>query len=162
MHFKFSSIIEYTTWLLTKFHELRQIQPSEVYRIIEIKQSSKGQYKIIIQVIGKSSIIECSPQEIVADDQLLEGFSKKDIRMITYFACEQTKIPKYKITGQEFCAYTNSVVFKLRETENDYIVARTANQIMMDKDLTNALSQEDIKSISYMAGYEHSQNKKVQ
>jgi len=158
MRFKISSIVEYTALLLKKYNELQQTQENNIYRIVEIKQSLSGRYRIIIQVIGKSSIIECSPEEIVAVDWLLEGFSKKDIRTITYFACEQIKKPNYKIMMQEFCEKLNRMIFKLKEAESDALVIKTANQIVMDKELINKLSKEDINSISYIAGYECSQD----
>ena len=159
MNFKISSIFGYTSWLLKKYNELQQIQEKNIYRIIEIKQSAKEQYKLIVQVIGKSSIIECLPNEIVADDRLLEGFSQKDVRTITYLACEKIKKPKYKIVSQDFCEKFNGMVFKLKEPENEVLLTKTANQIVIDKYLINNLSKEDINSISYIAGYEYSQNK---
>src|SRR3990167_9899295 len=103
---KISLMFEYTVWFLKKYGDQQQIQQN-IYRVIEVKQSSSGQYKLAIQVIGKSTVIECAPQEIVENDQMLEGFSKKDIRAITYFACEESKKPKYRILVQEFCDKVN-------------------------------------------------------
>lgn len=84
---KISSMFEYTAWLLKKYNDQQQLQQN-IYRVVEIKQSSSGQYKLIIQVIGKSTVFVCTPQELVTNDRMLEGFSKKDVRAITYFACE--------------------------------------------------------------------------
>ncbi|HSW94169.1 MAG TPA: hypothetical protein VLJ15_07450, partial [Gammaproteobacteria bacterium] len=92
---KFLTIFEYTAWFIRQYSEQQAQQ--NIYRIVEIKQSTSGQYKLIVQIIGKSTIIECTPEEIVTNDHMLEGFSKKDIRAITYFACEEIKKPKYKI-----------------------------------------------------------------
>lgn len=157
MRFKLSSIIEYSAWLLKKYNSLQQAQENNIYRIIDIKQLRNDQYKVIIQIIGKSSIIECSPQEIVTNDGLLEGFSKKDIRTITYFACNPIQKPKYKIIMQEFCEKLNRVIFKLKDNKSETLVIKTANQIVMDKNIINSLSREDVNSISYIAGYECSQ-----
>lgn len=157
MHFKISSIFEYTAWVLKKYQNIQQIHENNIYRIIEIKQLSSGQYKLIVQVIGKSSIIECSPQEIVAVDRLLEGFSKQDIRTITYLACNPIKKPKYKIIMQEFCEKFNRMIFKLKDAKSENMLIKSANQIVMDKNIINNLSTEDVSSISYIAGYECSQ-----
>ena len=67
---------------------------------------------------------------------------------------EQIKKPKYQIIMQEFYGESNKIRFKLKETRSETVVVKTAGQIMMDKDLINNLSKDDIKSISYIAGYE--------
>jgi len=154
---KISSIFEYVGWLL-KNHNHQNQQQDDIYRITEVKQSSSGSCKIAVQLIGKSIQIECTPEEIVADDRMLEGFSKKDVRSITYLACAQIKKPKYKIIVQEFCETLNRILFKLRGQNNDETIVKTANQISLDKNLINGLSREDMQSISYIAGYEHSQH----
>lgn len=155
MYFKISSFFKYTAWLLKRYSDQQQIQQN-IYRVFEVKQSSFGQHKLAIQVIGKSIVVECTPQEIAENDQMLEGFSKKDIRVITYFACEQNKKPRYKIIMQEFCDAFNKILFKLKNRDSDEIILKTAGQISLDKNLLNNLSQEDVCSISYAAGYEQS------
>jgi hypothetical protein len=154
---KISEIFQYTGWLLRKYSEQHNYQ-SDIYRIAEVKQLPSGENKIVIQVIGKSVFIECTPQELVVDDRMLEGFSKKNIRAITYFACEQVRKPKYKIVVQEFCEKLNKILFKLKIQNNDDAIKKSASQILLDKNLMDGLSREDIKSVSYIAGYEHSQN----
>ena len=144
---KISSLFGYAAWLLKKYSDQQNI-----YRVVEIKQSSGCHYKLAIQIIGKSTVVECTPHEIVANDQMLEGFSKKDIRAITFFACEQSKKPKYKVVMQEFCDTFNKILFKLKKHDSDEIVLKTAGQISLDKNLINDLSQEDACSISYTAG----------
>jgi hypothetical protein len=125
MSFKISSVFEYTSWVIKKYSELQQAQEKNIYRVIEVKQSATGQHTLIVQVIGKSAVIECSPEEIVINDRLLEGFSQKDVRAITYLACEKIKKPKYKIVMQEFCGSQNGVLFKLKNNGNSpAVIAR--------------------------------------
>ncbi|OGT38637.1 MAG: hypothetical protein A3F12_05865 [Gammaproteobacteria bacterium RIFCSPHIGHO2_12_FULL_38_14] len=149
---KISSLFEYTILIFKKYGHQQQIQ-ANIYRILDVKQIA-GQYKLIIQVIGKSIAVECTPEEIISNDALLDGFSKKDIRTITYLACEQYQTPKYKIIMQEFCDAFNNVLFKLKKYDTNEIVSKTAGQIVLDKNLINNLSQEDACCISYAAGYE--------
>lgn len=158
---KISSAFEQIAWFLKRYNEQQQIQQN-IYRVVEVKQSSLDKYKLVIQVIGKSTVVECTPQEIVANDRMLEGFSKKDIRTITYFACNQNKKPKYKIITQELCSKANKILFKLRSNENNEIIIKTANQILTDKNLIHGLSHDDIQSVSYVTGYEHSLNKDIE
>lgn len=124
-------IFQYAAWLLKKYNKLKQDQEHNIYRIVEIKQPSLGEFKLIVQVIGKSTIIECNPKEILINDRMLEGFSKKDIRTIAYFACEQNKKPKYKIIMQDFCEKVNRMVFKLKEIKSNLLLIKTADQIVM-------------------------------
>jgi hypothetical protein len=149
---KISSVFEHVAWFLSAQQQIQE----NIYRIVEVKQSSIGQYKLVVQVIGKSTVVECTPQEIVANDSMLEGFSKKDIRAITYFACNQIKKPRYKIIMQEFCDVFNKILFKLKKADSDEIILKSAGQISLDKNLINSLSQEDACSVSYAAGYEQS------
>lgn len=155
MQFKtISSFIEFVAWFLNKYQKQQTAQ--NIYRLIDLKQLPTGQHKLIIQVIGKSIVIEHSPQEVVANDQILEGFSKKEIRLITYIACEQRNKPRYKIVMQEFCNKFNRILFKLKKYDSDEMISRTASQISLDKNIINHLSREDVCSIIYTAGYEHS------
>ncbi len=154
MHFKKISFVgEYCNWIIKKYSELKQ-PDNIIYRIIGLKSK---QNKLIIQLVGKSLIIELSPHEIVADDKLLEGFSKKDIRAITYLACEIIKKPKYKIIMQEFSEEYSEMKFQLKEVLGKTVITKSAIQILLDKDILTNMSNDDIKSISYMAGYEYSQ-----
>lgn len=153
---KISSIFEYTSWVLKKFNYYQQSIENNIYRIVEIKQGAYGQYKLIIQIIGKSTVIECTPQEVAESDCLLEGFSKKDIRIITYFACTKNINPEYRILTQEFCSTLNRIQFKLKNENSGETFLKSADQIFLDKILINKLSKEDICSISYVAGYEQS------
>jgi hypothetical protein len=134
----------------------QQSTAKNIYRLVEIKQSFGDQYKLVIQVIGKSIMLESCVQEIVTNDRMLEGFSRQDIRTIVYFACLQHKQPRYKIVMQEFCIAFNKMLFKLKKIDSDEIIAKTAAQIALDKHLIRNMSQEDACSISYTAGYEHS------
>lgn len=152
---KILSLLEYTAWFLKNYNEEKQIS-QDIYRVVEVKQSSINQHKLIIQVIGKSTVFECTPHEVVKNDRMIEGFSKKDIRIITYFACEQSKKPTYKIIMQDFCDKFNQILFKLKKHDGDEIISKTAGQITLDKNLINNLSREDACSISYTAGYEQS------
>ena len=146
---------QYTGYLLKKFIEQQHEQQRNIYRIAEVSKKS-NQYKVVVQIIGKSTVVECTPQEIVADDRMLEGFSKKDIRAITYLACEQVRLPKYKVVMQDFCDGLNKILFKLKKTESNEIISKTAGQISLDNDLIHNLSHEDLRCVSYTAGYEQS------
>lgn len=76
------------------------------------------------------------------------------VRFITCLSCKQKNQAKYKIVMQEFCDQFNQMSFKLKKQGSGEVITRTAGQISLDKKLINSLSQEDVCSISYIAGYE--------
>lgn len=152
---KFSSVLEYTASLLKRYNDLQK-KINTIYRIVDVKKNTSGSASLQVQVIGRSTFIECSPQEILADDNLLEGFSKKDIRTITYYACQPSTKPKFKLLAQEFLE--DKLVFKLKNLDSNEVIIKSAGDILLDKNIIDSLSKEDARSISFAAGYEHSQN----
>lgn len=64
--------------------------------------------------------------------------------------------PRYLIITQEFCSYTERMLFKLRKQGSNEVIIKTAAEISLDKHLVVSLSQEDAYCIGFMAGYEQS------
>ena len=151
---KTSTIFQYIGWLLKTYHD-QQTLNADIYRIAEVKHGESSEIKFVIQVIGKSIFIEHTPQEIVLDDAFMDGFSKRDIRTITFYAYQALTKPKYKIVLQNLSAKLNRVLFKLKLNGTETAIEKTAGEITMDKDLINGLSQEDVSSVSFVAGCEH-------
>jgi hypothetical protein len=151
-------MLEYANWIIKKYVELNKYQENNIFRVANFKKNAFGQTKLIIQIIGKSTVFECTPKEIVSDSSLLEGFSKSDVRTITYFACEQLNQPDYTISTQELDVKSNRAIFKLKKRGNKKTLSKTAAEITVDKILINNMAKEDICSISYLAGYEHGSN----
>lgn len=151
---KFTTLILFLTQIIKKLTEQRQEQHREAYRIVDIKKCEK-ECKIIFQVIGKNVVVEMTPYEIVADDALLEKFSKKDIRTISFYASKDVNLPVYQISSQELDVETNNVLFKLRKNGTDEVVEGLASQMISNIKMLNDLSVSDVCSISYAAGYEH-------
>jgi hypothetical protein len=150
-----SSIFEYLNWLLKKYHEIQQqTQRADAFRIVEIKHNKLNECVVKVQMIGKATVFECTPHEIVANDQVLEGFSKKDIRTLTYFATNEIRKPKYKILVQEFSDVLNKIKFKLGMRGSAEPVEKTAEQISLDKELLNKLNAEDAHLVGFTTATE--------
>jgi hypothetical protein len=147
------TIFQYIVWLLKTFND-QQILVTNIYKIAEIRYGRSGEIRFVIQVVGKSVFIEHTPQEIVLEDSLLEGFSKKDIRIITFYAYQAQTKPKYKILTRDLSDKLNRVLFKLKINSSTKTFVKTAGEITMDKDLLFGLSSEDVSSVSFVAGYE--------
>jgi len=148
-------LIDYFNKIIKKYHELHiQTQKQDLFRIVNIKTTKKGEYSLQVQLINKATFFECTPQEIVTNDQLLEGFSKKDIRTITYYAAQDTNKPKYKILIHEFREGLNKVVFKLGKDNSEESIEKTAEQISLDQNLINQLNCTDAHLIGYTTASE--------
>jgi hypothetical protein len=162
---KISSIVDYLALLLKKYNEIQQIQMTNTFRVSSIKYTTDGGVKIIFQVIGKSTFMDCSLDEILSNDVFLEQFSKKDIQMITYAHAQlesikkqQTTDHRLKLVRQEFNICDEQIQFTLKDQKGCATV-KTAAEIYLDKALINHhLAQKDAVNIAYVAGFEHGQN----
>lgn len=160
---KISGIIDYITYLAKKYGEIQQTQMKNTFRVASIKSTATGT-KVIFQVIGKSTFMECTPAEILSNDAFIERFSKKDVQKITYAQARDENLkntmpssPDLKLVSQEFNMNEGKTSFMLRDKDGNTSL-KTAAEIALDKKLVKKLSQQEALNIGYVAGYEHSQN----
>lgn len=163
MTMKISALIEYISYLVKKYGEIQQAQMKDTFRVASLKNSTNGT-KIIFQVIGKSTFMECTPYEILSNDAFIERFSKKDIQKIIYAQTQdearknaQNSAPDFKLIQQEFNMHVGKTRFVLKD-KNGKTTLKTASEIATDKSIVKSLTQQDALNIGYIAGYEHSQN----
>lgn len=164
MNSKTSLFAEYFNWIFKKYQSLQQhtLAATETFRIADIKQNKNGEYTLQVQIIGKATFFECTPHEIVTNDHLLEGFSKKDIRAITFYATQKIKKPKYKILVQEFCENINKIVFKLGKQDSNEQINKTADEISLDKEMISKLNSEDAHLIGFTTAAETALREKAE
>jgi len=160
---KISHMINYISALVKKYGEIQQIQMQNTFRIASIK-STTSETKVIFQVIGKATFMECTPAEILSNDAFIERFSKKDVQKITYAHArdESLKVnnqasPDLKLVRQEFNMTAGTTNFILRDKDGNTSL-KTAKEIVLDKIIIKKLDQQEALNIGYVAGYEHSQN----
>lgn len=154
---KLSSISKYFTWLLKQYHELKQQSQQDTFRIIEIKEQKNGSYQFMIQIIGKRIRFKSSPEELAADDNMMQRFSRHDVRTITFFACQERKKPKYKILMKEFCSTFNKMVFSFGKRGSNTVTQKTAAQIAKDTDVIKNISPEEAYVIGFTLAAEKNQ-----
>lgn len=78
-----------------------QVDNSCSYKIVAISQDDEGNVVIKIQIMGGSTILTCYPKEIVSHNGFLDGFSKQDVRTITYHATKSICMTSIQITNAE-------------------------------------------------------------
>jgi hypothetical protein len=156
MKSKLSVTGQYFSWIYNKIHEINaHKQQQEAYRLVDIMQDKSANYVLRIQVTGKSSFFTCSPREVMVNDHLMEGFSKKDIRTIAHYAAQTEKKPKYRIVIQEFCEKLNRMIFRLIGQGLSDQIEKTAQEISLDNQLIQQLNPEDAHLVGYTTASEH-------
>ncbi len=146
-----STLIEYISYLYKYNLELQKTTKS-IFRVIK-KERKNGKNVIDVQVINKASVFRCRVDEIIGHDQLLECFSKSDIKLITYLATEDLFQPRNKIVGFEYKECFERTVLRVKTKDNQYDNF-TPDQISSNPELLNGLSQEDAHRAGYLLAIE--------
>ncbi|HVV67679.1 MAG TPA: hypothetical protein VG895_05610 [Patescibacteria group bacterium] len=128
------------------------------YRLVEINHTEMDEYIVTVQVIHKNSVFQAKPEEILANDYLVDKFSPQDIRALTYLGYLMINNPKYKILAQRLSEKHDSVLFALRKRGNDKIIIKTADEIMRETDIIDNLKAKDAQTIGYIAATENIAN----
>ena len=157
-----SFLANYMQWLLSQYQTYKKMQGADTtYRLVSINENTTP-YKLTIQVIGKATTFVATADEILSDDTLVEYFSSKDIRTITYYATKALTQPKRKIVLQRFCEKLNQIIFNVKDSEKTAIQEKTAQEISLDKELINHLSPEDAHLVGYASGNNQQASEKSQ
>ena len=156
---KFSN---YMRWMIEAYAELRAEQTGHVtHRLVDYKKNEKGDYQVTVQIAGKNLTFKSTPQKIMANDEIFESFSKKDIRLLTYLACEDIKEPLHKVLGQKFIRNMNQFFFKLKHGKTGEEIEKSAEEISADPALIKGLSPEDAHKIGYVTAGEQVKKEKL-
>lgn len=151
---KLSLLQEYLQRLIKQYQVMQTQTRKDAYRIVGKEIGTDGECHLIVQVIGKAITLKAKPQELAADDRMLEGFSRKDVRVITYYACTELKQSKRKIIVLRFCNNLNKMIFGIKKRGTEDIEQKTANEISLDKALLSELSQEDAHMVGFTTASE--------
>lgn len=149
-------LVEYIHWLLKKYQEvLTELETRQAYRIINIENNDHERTKLTVNIVGTGKNIQFIPEELAGDDQLLEGFSKKDVRTIIYYACANINKPKYKIIANTFCEKLRKMFFSIKKYDSNELANKTAEEISANLSVLSSLSSEDAHRIGYTYGSEN-------
>lgn len=132
------------------------------YRIIEILQDSDDDYIVKVQVINKSMTFNIKPEEILAEDEIVNRFSPCDIRTLTYLGYLGINSPKYKILAKRLSENDQKLVFALKKKGNTKLVTKTADEIIKEKDILDNLNAKDAHIIGYTLATETAKAEKKQ
>lgn len=155
------SLGEYIAWIYGKYRELqKEAESNEKYRLLDVVYTTYETCELKVQIIGTDKIVYWSPQKVAADDNLIEGFSKKDIRAISYFACKEIKKPKYKITSHGFSEKLNKIVFLIKKIGSKESIEKTAAEISANKNMIKAMYPSDAHRVGFLQGCDETDEEK--
>lgn len=123
-----------------------------IYRVIEILEE-EGEYTACIQLIGKNITFYERPEIILADDALVDQFSPRDIRTLTYLGYLCINSPKYKILARRMIE-DNKMVFAIKKKGEKEAIFKTAKEILKEQEIVKSMSPNDAKIVGYTAATE--------
>lgn len=132
------------------------------YRIVEITQTDNDDYLIEVQIINKNTTFRIKPEEILSNDKLVDQFSPRDIRTLTYLGYLGINSPKYKILAKKLSKANDSLIFALKKKGVKKIIVKTASEIMNEKEIIDNLTSKEANLIGYTVGYESTIKEKKQ
>ena len=97
----------------------------------------------------------------MANDHLVDQFSPRDIRALTYLGYLGVNGPKYKILAKKL-SENEKITFVLKKKGEKKVFFKTADQIISETDIIPNLNSEDAKTIGYTVALEIVTNEKLQ
>lgn len=147
---RFNNLIDYILFL---YKQNRQNAPTNILRVVNCQTKPGNKYILEVQVINKASIFKCKASVIAGDDKLLECFSKRDVRMITFLASKELLEPNYKISSIQFNNDENETIFHLKNITTNEIKKMKISDLSANKILSE-LGQEDAYKLGYTSATE--------
>ncbi len=133
-----------------------------VYTIDEIAQDEEGQYVVSIRILNKRSVFQIQPEELLANDTLVDQFSPRDIRTLTYLGYLDVNAPKYKILAKRLSTEHDKIVFALKKKGEKEMIIKTAEQILGEQEILSSLKPEDANVVGYTVATESIHNERKQ
>jgi len=128
------------------------ITKSSIYRIVDIVENDKGQFKAIIQLVGKNDFFEMKPEEILSDDKMTESFHQHDIRLLTYLGYCGINTPQYKILAKKLLANEN-IELAIYDNKSEKFSIKNLDDIATnDEIMIKNLTQQDAYDLGFAHG----------
>ena len=124
------------------------------YRVVEVTEKDKGEYIATIQVLNKHVVFHTKPEDILKDDKLVDQFSPRDIRTLTYLGYLGINSPKYTVLAKRLSENADKTLFALKEKGKKKIVTKSAQEIFSDNEMIKNLSATDAHEIGYTVATE--------
>src|SRR5437762_13288396 len=123
--------------MITKFiHKLKLIHQSvlsvrekniykPLYKLVEIREEN-SEYTAVIKIINRNITFDAKPEEVLANDHLVDQFSPRDIRALTYLGYLGINGPKYKILAKNLSENEKITIVVKKKGEKN-VIFKTAD-----------------------------------
>jgi len=119
------------------------------YRIVEVTKMDDKEYIITIQIINKSATFRMKPEEILSKDSLVDQFSPRDIRTLTYLGYLGINSPKFKILAQRLSENNDNTLFAIKEKGQKNVILKTASELASQTEMISNLDAKDAHTVGY-------------
>ena len=119
------------------------------YRVTEIFQDDEGDYMVQVQIISKSLAFKARPEELLAKDDIVDQFSPRDVRTLTYLGYLGINSPKFKILAKRLSENNDKLIFALKKKGDKKLIIKTADEIVKEKEILDNLKAEDAHLVGY-------------
>lgn len=123
-----------------------------LYSLVEIAEENK-EYMVRIKVKGKNITFIAKPEDILADDNLVNQFSPKDVRALTYLGYLGINRPKYEILAKRL-SKDDRFTFVLKKVGEKDSLVKSASEIYQADDILKNMKSEDAQAVAYIAALE--------
>lgn len=141
------------------FKQMRELNKKEsytpLYRVTEIFQDEEGDYMVQVQIISKSLAFKARPEELLAKDNIVDQFSPRDVRTLTYLGYLGINSPKFKILAQRLSESNDKLIFAIKKKGHAKLIIKTADEIVTEKEILENLKPEDAHLVGYTFATEH-------
>ena len=118
-----------------------------LYKLVDILETD-GQHVAVIKLLNKNVTFNATPEEILANDNLVDQFSPRDIRALTYLGYLGINSPKYKILARKLCE-NERINFILQKKGEKKVIVKTAAEIVSESNFIANMNSEDAKTVGY-------------
>jgi len=143
---------------IKKNYEKNTFRPK--YKVIEILEE-EDQHYVMIQMINKNITFNAKPEEILANDLLVDQFSPRDVRALTYLGYIGINSPTYKILAKKL-SQNEKITFVLSKKGDKKAITKTADEIIQETDMILKMHPHDAKTVGYTLASEAIQDEKKQ
>jgi hypothetical protein len=133
-----------------------------VYRIAGVLKDKHENYLVQVQLINRNLLFKMKPEEILAEDNLVDQFSPRDIRTLTYLGYLGINSPNYKILAKKLSENDDELSFFLMNKSDKKVIIKTASEILNEKDIIKNLDPEDAHIVGYTVASESVLEEKLQ
>lgn len=141
-----------------KVNELGIVRPT--FKIASILEDKKGLYVIVVQIINSNATFNMKPEEILTNDYMVDRFSPRDIRAMTYLGYITKNLPQYQILAQKILENGSNTII-IKKTNSDNIITVSAKDIANNKEIISKMSPEDAFLLGYSQAQAQEQGKNI-